>query len=44
MPNPLPVHESLLLVWPQGVTIRALSAICFAVSYIKFMREEVRSL
>jgi ABC-2 type transport system permease protein len=44
MPNPLPLNESLLLVWPQVVTIVALSAICFAVSYLRFMREEVRSL
>ncbi|MFW6151112.1 MAG: ABC transporter, partial [Chloroflexota bacterium] len=34
----------LLLVWPQVVTIIALSVICFAVSYMKFMREEIRSL
>lgn len=44
MANPLPLHESLLLVWPQVVTIIALSAICFAVSYMRFMREEIRSL
>lgn len=42
--TPLPLSESLLLVWPQVVSIIALLAICFAVSYIKFMREEIRSI
>lgn len=40
---PLPLRESLLSVWPQMVTLIALSAICFAISYIRFMREEVRA-
>lgn len=42
--TPLPLGESLLLVWPQVVSIIALLAICFAVSYVKFMREEIRSI
>jgi len=44
MSNPLPLQDSLLLVWPQMVTIIALCAICFAASYIRFMREEIRSI
>ncbi len=40
----LPFIQSLLLVWPQVVSIIALAAICFAVSYIRFMREEIRSI
>ena len=44
MSNPLPLQDSLLLVWPQMVTIIALGAICFAASYIRFMREEIRSI
>ena len=44
MGNPLPLESSLLLVWPQIVTIIALCAICFGVSYIRFMREEIRSI
>jgi len=44
MANPLPLMDSLLLIWPQIVTIIALCAICFAASYIRFMREEVRSI
>ena len=43
LPTPLPFSQSLLLVWPQLVSIIALAAICFAVSYIRFMREEVRA-
>ena len=43
IPNPLSLGQSLLLVWPHLVTLIALTAICFAISYIKFMREEIRS-
>jgi ABC-2 type transport system permease protein len=43
MPSPLPLSQSLILVWPQMVGLVALTAICFAVAYIKFMREEIRS-
>ncbi|HHE41891.1 MAG TPA: ABC transporter permease [Dehalococcoidia bacterium] len=42
--NPLALEESLLLVWPQIVSIVALCAIAFAISYIRFMREEIRSI
>jgi len=44
MLTPLPFNQSLLLVWPQVVSIIALAIICFAISYIRFMREEVRSV
>jgi ABC-2 type transport system permease protein len=44
MLTPLPLSQSLLLVWPQVVSIIALAAICFAVSYIRFMREEIRAI
>jgi ABC-2 type transport system permease protein len=43
MPAPLPLSQSLTLVWPQLVGLVALTAICFAGAYIKFMREEIRS-
>ncbi|MFH1775742.1 MAG: ABC transporter permease subunit [Chloroflexota bacterium] len=39
----LSLDQSLLIVWPHLVSLVALTAICFAVSYIKFMREEIRS-
>lgn len=40
---PLPFEQSLLLIWPHLTSLIALSALCFAISYIKFMREEIRS-
>jgi len=43
VPSPLPLSQSLTLVWPQLVGLVALTAVCFAVAYIKFMREEIRS-
>jgi ABC-2 type transport system permease protein len=43
MPTPLPLSQSLMLVWPQLVGLVALTAICFAAAYIKFMGEEIRS-
>jgi ABC-2 type transport system permease protein len=42
-PTPLPIAQSLLIVWPQLVGLLALTAICFSIAYIKFMREEIRS-
>jgi len=44
MLTPLPFSQSLLLVWPQLAGIIALAAICFAISYIRFMRQEIRSI
>jgi len=43
LPNPLPLGQSLLMVMPHLVTLVALTVVCFAISYIKFMREEIRS-
>ena len=42
-PNPLPFSQSLLIAWPQLTSLIGLTALCFAGSYIKFMREEIRS-
>ena len=44
MSTPLPLVQSLLLIWPQVVSIIALAAICFAISYLRFMRQEIRSI
>lgn len=41
--TPLSVGQSLLIVWPQIIITILLTLICFAVAYIKFMREEIRS-
>jgi len=42
-PSPLSLGQSLLSVWPHLVSIIVLTVVCFAVSYIRFMREEIRS-
>jgi ABC-2 type transport system permease protein len=41
--NPLSLGQSLIQVWPQLVIIIALAIICFALSYVLFMRQEIRS-
>jgi ABC-2 type transport system permease protein len=41
--SPLSIGQSLLVVWPQFVALIALTLICFAISYIVFMRQEIRS-
>jgi len=41
--NPLSFSQSLLLVWPHLVGLISLSVICFAISYILFMRQEIRA-
>ena len=43
MYTPLSLGQSLTVAWPQFITIIALTVICFAVSYVLFMRQEVRS-
>jgi ABC-2 type transport system permease protein len=43
LPNPLSLDQSLLIVWPQLTVLVALTAVCFAISYIVFMRQEIRS-
>jgi len=35
--------QSLLSIWPHLVSIIVLTVVCFAISYIRFMREEIRS-
>ena len=43
IPGPLPLGQSLLLVWPQVTGLIAATIICFVISYISFMRREIRS-
>jgi len=43
IPNPLPIGQSILIIWPHIVGLIAATAVCFAISYAKFMREEIRS-
>lgn len=41
--GPLPLDQSIILVWPQLAGLAALTMITFAVSYICFMKQEVRA-
>jgi ABC-2 type transport system permease protein len=43
LPNPLSLRQSLILIWPHISTLLALVAVCFGISYIKFMRDEIRA-
>ncbi|MFA5327509.1 MAG: ABC transporter permease subunit [Prolixibacteraceae bacterium] len=43
IPSPLPLGQSLLLVWPQVTGLIAATIVCFALSYVAFMRMEIRS-
>lgn len=43
MPNPLSLGQSLLLVWPHLTILISLTAACFGIAYVAFMRQEVRS-
>lgn len=43
LPTPLALSQSLLLIWPHLTTLFALVAVCFGISYIRFMRAEIRA-
>ncbi len=43
VPGPLPLGQSILLVWPQVTGLLAATVVCFAISYHSFMRKEIRS-
>jgi ABC-2 type transport system permease protein len=43
IPGPLPLGQSLLLVWPQVTGLIAATILCFVLTYISFMRREIRS-
>jgi ABC-2 type transport system permease protein len=42
--GPLPLSQSILIVAPYIISLIAITVVCFAVSYIVFMRQEIRSL
>ena len=42
--GPLPLLQSILIVVPYIISLIAITIICFAISYIVFMRQEIRSL
>lgn len=41
--GPLPLSQSLLLIWPQLTGLIAATLICFAIAYVIFMRQEIRT-
>ncbi|MBE0651800.1 MAG: ABC transporter permease [Bacteroidales bacterium] len=43
IPGALPLGQSLLLVWPQVTALIAGTILCFVISYVMFMRREIRS-
>jgi ABC-2 type transport system permease protein len=43
LPTPLALEQSLNLIWPHITTIFGLVAVCFGISYIIFMRAEIRA-
>jgi len=43
IPGPLPLGQSLLLVWPQVTGLIAATVFCFVLSYISFMKREIRA-
>ncbi len=43
IPGSLPLTQSLLLVWPQITGLIAETILCFVLSYVTFMRREIRA-
>jgi ABC-2 type transport system permease protein len=43
VPNPLSLGQSLLTIWPHLAILVSLSVICFGISYVLFMRQEIRA-
>lgn len=43
IPGPLPLSQSLLIVWSQVTGLIAATIVCFVLSYVSFMRREIRS-
>ena len=41
--GPLSLDQSILLVWPHLIGLLAITMICFAISYVVFMRQEIRA-
>jgi ABC-2 type transport system permease protein len=43
IPSLLSLDQSFIIVWPQVVALVALTVACFAIAYVRFMRQEVRA-
>jgi hypothetical protein len=42
--HPLPLDRSILVVWPYLTLLPALTLVCFGLSCVVFMRQEIRSV
>ncbi|QZA33400.1 ABC transporter permease subunit [Hydrogenibacillus sp. N12] len=42
IPTPLPFDQSLLLIWPQIAGLVAMSVVLFGLSFVLFMRQDIR--
>ncbi|NPA35983.1 MAG: ABC transporter permease [Chlorobi bacterium] len=43
IPGPLPLGQSIILIWPHVTALIAASVLCFVLAYVPFMRREIRS-
>lgn len=43
IPSTLPLGQSMLLVWPEITGLVAATILCFGISYLLFLREEIRA-
>ena len=43
IPSILSFDQSVLVIWPQFVSLIAVTAVAFALAYVSFMRQEVRA-
>ncbi|RTE54790.1 ABC transporter permease [Arenibacter aquaticus] len=43
IPSSLPLGQSIMLVWPQFTGLLSLTLLCFLLSYVVFMKREIRS-
>jgi ABC-2 type transport system permease protein len=42
--NPLPLDQSLMVILPYLCALLAITIACFGISYLVFMRQEIRSI
>jgi len=42
--NPLPLVQSLIIIWPHLTSLLSITMVCFAAGYIVFMRQEIRAV
>ncbi|MGB9521764.1 MAG: ABC transporter permease, partial [Anaerolineales bacterium] len=43
MGSPLPLRQSLLLIWPQFTGLISITILLFALGYVLFQRQEIRA-